>query len=399
MLKKILKKTLKWTGISLLLIIVLLIIIPIIFKDEIKEMVIKEVNKSLKAELSVGDFDLTFISTFPNMTIELMDTKLIGLSEFKGVTLADIKSVRAHVGFWDVVSGSELEIDEIHIIEPKFDVRVLQSGLANYDIVKSEEEMTPEELEEPSNFSLALKEYSISNGTINYRDDASNMHAKIVNLNHTGYGDLTADVIDFKTNTTMDELTFDMDGISYLAAVKTDAVVNLLMEFKENSSKYTLKDNEIKLNALAFSINGFYEMLENKDNMDLKLDASKATFKDFLSLIPTFYQSGYESMVTAGNLKLDAHVKGELDDKNTPGWDANMAVSSASIKYPDLPGKISNIQIKAGSKFPGGENLDKMTVDVTKFYAKFDQNTLDANLSLRNIMTDPYIQSKIQRRI
>ena len=53
-LKKILKKTLKWTGISLLVIIILLIIIPIIFKDEIKEMVIKEVNKSLKAELSVG---------------------------------------------------------------------------------------------------------------------------------------------------------------------------------------------------------------------------------------------------------------------------------------------------------------------------------------------------------
>ena len=197
----------------------------------------------------------------------------------------------------------------------------------------------------------------------------------------------------------MDELTFDMDGISYLAAVKTDAVVNLLMEFKENSSKYTLKDNEIKLNALAFSINGFYEMLENKDNMDLKLDASKATFKDFLSLIPTFYQSGYESMVTAGTLKLDAHVNGELDDKNTPGWDANMAVSNASIKYPDLPGKISNIQIKAGSKFAGGENLDKMTVDVTKFYAKFDQNTLDANLSLRNVMTDPYIQSKILANI
>ncbi len=399
MLKKILKKTLKWTGISLLLIIILLIIIPIIFKDEIKEMVIKEVNKSLKAELSVGDFDLTFISTFPNMTIELIDTKLIGLNEFKGVTLADIKSVRAHVGFWDVVSGSDLEIDEIHITEPKFDVRVLQSGLANYDIVKSEEEMTPEELEEPSNFSLALHEYSITNGTINYSDDASNMHAKIVNLNHSGYGDLTADVIDFKTNTSMDELTFDMDGISYLAAVKTDAVVNLLMEFKENSSKYTLKDNEIKLNALAFSINGFYEMLENKDNMDLKLDASKATFKDFLSLIPTFYQSGYESMVTSGNLTLDAHVKGELDDKNTPGWDANMAVSNASIKYPDLPGKISNIQMKAGSKFPGGENLDKMTVDVTKFYAKFDQNTLDANLSLRNLMTDPFIQSKILANI
>jgi len=399
MLKKILKKTLKWTGITLLLIIILLIIIPIIFKDEIKEMVIKEVNKSLKAELSVGDFDLTFISTFPNMTIELMDTKLQGLGEFKDVTLANIKLVQAHVGFWDVVTGDQIKVDEIHIVEPTFDVRVLQSGLANYDIVKAEEEMTPEEAAEPSNFSLSLKEYSITKGTINYKDEASNMHAAIVNLNHTGYGDLTADVIDFKTNTTMDQLSFDMDGISYLSEVKTDATVNLLMEFTEKTSKFTLKDNEIKLNALAFSIDGFYEMLENKDNMDLKLDASKASFKDFLSLIPTFYHSGYESMVTSGNLALDAKVKGDLDEKNMPSWDANLAVNNASIKYPGLPGKISNIQVKAGSKFPGGDNLDKMTVDIPKFHANLSKNTIDANLMLRNIMTDPFIQSKIVANI
>ncbi len=398
-LKKILKKTLKWTGISLLVIIILLIIIPIIFKDEIKEMVIKEVNKSLKAELSVGDFDLTFISTFPNMTIELMDSKLQGLDDFKDVTLADVKLIQAHVGFWDVVTGDKIKINEIHVVDPTFDVRVLQNGLANYDIVKTEEEMTPKEAEEPSNFELSLDEYSITNAKINYSDEASDMHASIVNLNHSGYGDLTADVIDFKTETTMDKLSFDMDGISYLTETKTDAVVNLLMEFTEKTSKFTLKENEIKLNALAFSIDGFYEMLETKDKIDLKLNASKASFKDFLSLIPTFYHSGYESMVTSGNLALDAEVKGDLDEKNLPGWDVNLAVGNASIKYPGLPGKISNIQVKAGSKYEGGENLDKMTLDVSKFHANLSKNTIDANLMLRNVMTDPFIQSKIKANV
>ncbi len=398
-LKKILKKSIKWTGISLLVIIILLIIIPIIFKDEIKEMVIKEVNKSLKAELSVGDFDLTFISTFPNMTIELMDSKLQGLDDFKDVTLAEIKLLQAHVGFWDVVTGDQIKINEIHIVDPTFDVRVLQNGLANYDIVKAEEDMTPEEVAEPSNFSLSLIEYSITNGNINYSDEASDMHASIVNLNHTGYGDLTADVIDFNTETTMDQLSFDMEGASYLRETKTEAVINLLMEFTDKTSKFTLKENEIKLNALTFSIDGFYEMFEKKDKIDLKLNASKASFKDFLSLIPTFYHSGYESMVTSGNLALDAEVKGDLDEKNLPGWDVNLVIGNASIKYPGLPGKISNIQVKGGSKFVGGDNLDKMTVDVTKFHANLSKNTIDANLMLRNIMTDPFIQSKITANV
>ena len=393
--KKILKKTLKWTGITLLVLIILLILVPIIFKDQLKQLVIDEVNKSLLAELSLRDFDLTFISTFPNMTIELMDAKLQGKDQFKDVTLADIKSIKAHVGFWSVVSGDQVEIDEIHISDPIFNVKVLEDGLANYDIVKPDSLKTPEEIEEPSSFKLSLKEYSISNATLIYDDRESPMYAEMRNLTHTGTGDLTADVIDFETTTTMDQLSYKMGSVPYLTDVKTEAVINLLMEFTETTSKFTLKENEFKLNEVTFSIDGFYEMLENYSNMDLKLNASKATFKEFLSLIPVFYHSGYESMMTSGKLAINGEVKGKMDDINLPGWDFRMLVSNASIKYPDLPGKISNIQVDAGSKFVGGENLDLMTVDVPKFHANLSKNTIDANLSLRRIMSDPFIKSRI----
>jgi hypothetical protein len=393
--KSIVRRILKWSGIGFLIALIGLILVPIFFKDEIKNMVINEVNNSLNAKLSMGDFDLTFISSFPNMTIELNDTKLVGVGKFKDVELANIKQFVANVGFWSVVSGDQVEIERIHLEEPHFDVRILADGTANYDIVKPDSVKTPEQQEEPSNFKLSLKEYSISKANIKYDDQSSDMFAEIKNLDHLGTGDLTADVIDFETTTSMDELTYNMDGISYLTKVKTNAIVNLLMEFTDKTSKFTLKENEFKLNALTFSIDGFYEMLENRDNMDLKLNASKATFKEFLSLIPTFYQSGYESMVTKGNLALGGYVKGIMDDKNMPGWDFKLNVDKASIKYPDLPGTISNIIVAAGSKFAGGEDMDKMTIDVDKFHADFVGNTIDANLKMRNPMTDPLLISKI----
>ena len=393
--KSLFKRILKWTGVSFLILIAILITIPIFFKDELKEMVIDEVNKSLNAKVSMGDFDLTFLSTFPNMTIELNDTKVEGIGKFKNVELANIKQFVAHVGFWSVVSGDQVEIDEIHLEEPKFDVRILPDGTANYDVVKPDSVKTPEEKEEPSNFKLTLKKYSIVKANIKYDDQSSDMFAEIKDLNHTGTGDLTADVIDFNTNTSIDELTYEMDGLNYLTKVKTNAVVNLLMEFTDKTSKFTLKQNEFKLNALTFSIDGFYAMLEGYDEMDLKLNASKATFKDFLSLIPSFYQSGYENMITKGNLALGGSVNGKMDDKNMPGWDFKLNIDGASIKYPDLPGTINNIVLKAESKFNGGENMDEMTVDVAKFHADFVGNTIDANLKMRNPMTDPLLISKI----
>ncbi len=391
------KKILKWSGITVLLIVLALILIPYFFKDEIKEMFIEEANATLNATLSLEDFDLTFFSTFPNMTVELDGVKVQGIDQFKDVTLAEIGQLQAKVDFWSVVGGDQIEIEAIHIVDPNFDVRVLQDGTANYDITKSEEEIAEEnpEVAEESNFKLSLKEYSITGGMINYDDEPGGLYANIKNLNHTGKGDLTADVIDFKTTTSMDELTYEMDGISYLDKVNTNLIINLLMEFKENESKFTLQENEIRLNALTLSIDGFYEMLDGYDNIDMKLNTSKTTFKDILSLIPTFYQSGYESMVTSGSLAINASTKGKIDDVNLPSWDAGMKISNASIRYPDLPGKISNIQLDAGSKFPGGSNLDKMTVEVKKFHANLSKNSIDAKLFMSNVMSDPNLDASV----
>lgn len=392
------RRILKWTGITLLLLLLIVILIPVFFKDELKQMVLSEVNKTLKADVKIGDFDLTFLSTFPNLSIQLNNVTVTGRTEFKGVQLANIKNIEASVGLWDVIGGDQIEIDEVHISDAKFDVRVDPEGKANYDIVIPTEEL-PEEDQEPSAFKLSLKEYSLKNIQLVYDDQAGDMYANIKNLNHTGSGDLTAEVLDFATETSMDELTFEMEGLSYLSKVKTAADATILMEFTDNSSKFTLKENKFDLNNFSFALDGFYEMLKDHDNMDLKLATKEVEFKDLLSLVPSFYQSGYEGMVAKAKVKLGGQVKGRMDDKNMPGWDFGLDVKNATIKYPDLPGKISNITVKAGSKFAGGENLDLMTLDVDKLHADFVGNVIDANLKMRNPMTDPLLDSKLMAKI
>jgi hypothetical protein len=397
--KSLLKKILKWTGITFVLLIILMICIPIIFKDDIKNLVLKEVNKSLKADVSIQDIDLTFISTFPAITIKLSDVKVVGRTAFKGVELAAIKSFSAHVGFWDIVSGDQIEIDEIHLSDAQFDVRVDPKGMANYDIVIPTEELPKEEQEEPSSFKLSLNEYSLTNVGIRYDDQASDLFADIVNLNHTGSGDLTAEVIDFNTETTIDSLTYKMDGLTYLSHVKTKAIANLLMEFSETSSKFTFRENEFELNNFKTSLAGSYEMFAKHDEMDLKMNTNNIAFKDLLSLVPSFYQSGYETMIAKGNVQMKAMVKGKMDDNNLPGWDVGLQVKNAQIKYAGVPSSINNIVVDAGSAFVGGSDLDKMTLDVNKFHADFVGNVIDANLKMRNPMTDPLIDSKVKANV
>ena len=398
--KSLFRRILKWTGITFVLLLIILISIPFLFKDELKEFALQEANKFLKADVALGDFDLTFISTFPDMTIRFDDVKITGRDEFKGVELINVKSLEAELGFWSVVGMENIEVYGVSLVEPRIDVRVLENGVANYDIVKSEEEMAEEEeTTEESHFKLSLDHYEIVDGHIRYDDKLGNMYADIVKLNHSGNGDLTADVIDFETKTSMDALTFDMGGISYLSRVKTDLILNLLMEFKEGSDKFTLEENELQLNSLKLSFEGFYEMLEGYENMDIKLKADQTSFKDLLSLIPAFYHTGYESMVAKGNMSLHGFVKGKMDASNLPAWDFGTSIKGASIAYPDMPSTIDNIAVVASSAFPGGDNLDKMTIDVDKFHADFVGNTIDANFFMKNPMTDPYMKSKLNANV
>ena len=103
-------------------------------------------------------------------------------------------------------------------------------------------------------------------------------------------------------------------------------------------------------------------------------------------------------MVSSGKMTLNGMIKGKMDDKNLPGWDFGMKLKNGSIKYPGLS-KITNVQVDAGSTFPGGEDLDKMTIDIPSFHANLSQNTIDASLYMKRLMSDPYIQSSVDAHV
>lgn len=396
--KSWLKITLWTIGIGFISILAALIIIPIFYKQEIKEMALKEINKMLLADVSIEDFDLTIVSTFPKLTAQFDQVKVTGRDRFDKVELANIERFDVQIDFWSLFDD-QYEVKGFTLQKPKIDVRVLQDGTANYDIVKPDSLKTEEELKESTPFKLSLKNYAIKEGDIRYDDKAGQLFAEIKNINHKGSGDLMSDIIDFDTKTQMDALTFKMGGMTYLSKVKVDLIANLLMEFKENSSKFTLRKNKLSLNSFTTSIDGFYELLADKSEMNLSLNTDKVTFKDLLSLIPTFYRTGYEKMVTNGSLKLDANLKGTLDDNNYPAWNIGLKVADASVKYPDLPEQIKNIQIDAQSNFAGGSDLNKMTAEVKKLHLEFAKNLIDANAKVRNIMTQPNIDGKIDANV
>jgi uncharacterized protein involved in outer membrane biogenesis len=223
-MKKFLKKFIKITAIVLIVLILTIVLVPIIFKGKIMDMVKEEANKSLNAKLEFADMKLSLIKNFPNVTAELKDMTIVGVDTFATDTLVSFKSFKATLDLMSVVSGDEIKVKKLYLVEPDIKVIILKDGRANYDIAKEDTTAVPEnpaEADTTSNFKLNLKEFKIVKGNVIYDDRSSDIYALMENLNLDLSGDMTEDITDLDLNMTVDSLTAAYEGVNYLSKVKT----------------------------------------------------------------------------------------------------------------------------------------------------------------------------------
>ncbi|PIV93386.1 MAG: AsmA family protein, partial [Flavobacteriaceae bacterium CG17_big_fil_post_rev_8_21_14_2_50_33_15] len=87
------KKLLKITGITLLIIIILLITLPFIFQSQIKDMVKNYMNSNLNAQVEFSDVSLSFIQSFPKAHVNVSDLIITNFEPFKDETLVTAKNI------------------------------------------------------------------------------------------------------------------------------------------------------------------------------------------------------------------------------------------------------------------------------------------------------------------
>lgn len=394
--KSIVKKILKWTGISFLILLIVLISLPFIFKDKLVEIVKQEINNSVNAKVEFGDFGLTLFSSFPNFSFDIQDVKVIGIEEFDGVELANIKNTEIELNLMSVLNGDKIKVKSIVIDEPTINVIVNKDSLANYDIAKESDESTnSDSTSESTKYEIGLNKLSISKANINYDDSIANVKAVINNLDFDLSGDFTQDLFDAKSVTTIEELSVSEGVVGYFSKTKVELKADLeIDEFK----KYTLKENNLKLNELDIGFDGWIELFEDKTDLDLTFESKNTEFKSILSLVPAVYMNDFSNIVTKGKLALNGKANGSYTSSSYPSFDIDMKISDGYFKYPDLPNAADNINITSRVYHPEGD-LDNMKIDLSKFHLELAQNPVDGNLKISNPMSDPNISGKVKADI
>jgi uncharacterized protein involved in outer membrane biogenesis len=402
--KSMLKKILKWSGITFLLLIILIIAAPFLFKDKLIQIVKDEANNSLNAKVDFGDFDLTLFSSFPDFRFKIENVSVINVEPFNGDTLAYIKTLAFDLNIKSVISGDKYQINSLLIDEPTINGIVMHDGKANWDIAKASSDTLATEPVDTSatKFAMKLKSLEIKHANISYNDIQGNMSANLRDLNYTLSGDFTQDNFLLSMLLEIAETTYKMDGVNYLTKAKTRFKADLDMDMP--NMKFTFKENEFDLNELGFSFDGFVAMPKEDISMDLKFAAKQTEFKSILSLIPSVYSKDFESVQTKGKLKLDGLAKGTMHSekdstKNTyPSFEINLGIADAMFKYPSLPKSVNNINIDVHVENKK-DYLDATVIDVNKFHLEMAGNPINMWAHVKTPISDPNLSAEIKGMI
>ncbi len=422
------KKALKIFGGVIAALAGLLLISPILLKDKAKDIAVVTINDMLNAEVYLDDVSISFFKNFPNASVTAEKFGIIGKDHFAGDTLANVGELTVVVNVSSLLSES-YQINKVQLKDAYLNAIVDTLGRANWDIMVSDSTEVAEEDTSSSNIKLALEKITVENLNVKYNDmpsrmvaniekadinmkgdldlslstlanidelslnvgkvayaDSSNLGANVENFNMTMNGKVSDAVSKIKSALGIEKVTVRQSGVPYLSEANIKADVNVEADLENN--KYTFGQNNISLNEISASFDGFVQLVDTIIDMDVKLSTPNIEFKHILSLIPAMYKEDFQSIQTSGKVNLSAEAKGKMYGDILPSFNVDLGISEAMFKYPDLPSALKDINVAINAKNTQG-TADNVTVDINKFGFNLAGNPFSVTAKLKKLISDP----------
>ena len=395
------KKIFKIIGIVLLVLIIGLIAAPFLFRGQLEDLLKRSINENINATVAWEDFDLTLFSSFPNAAVKLSNFSVVNNAPFAGDTLASGAVLQLDMGVMQLFktsSGEPIAIDAIRLDEAYVNIKVDSLGNANYDIAKENPNATAtaDTLADSSGgFSFAVQHYELNNSRINYLDESTQTFLRLSEVNHEGDGDFSAAISNLNTKTEA-LASFDLDGVNYLNNNKLS--LDAVIEMNLDEQRYTFKENEALVNQLPLVFEGFVQINEANNELDLSFETPTSDFKNFLGVIPEVYAKNLDGVTTTGDFKVMGSIKGIVDETHIPMLDIAISSNNASFKYPELPKSVEDIIIDAQIVNETG-NVDDTYLRLGNLNFRIDQDVFNAKGRIDRLTTNPLVDLALKGKL
>lgn len=394
-MKKVLKILAKIFG---GIIILLLIAIGILYamQGRIIAAVVDQLEKGYNLEMKYEDVNISIFRDFPQLSLGIENLQV--KETHKQTDLVKLKELDISIDFYSLLSSSApLKVHALSLHNPLLLYEIYPDSTTNWDAFIGAQE--PADTSQESIIQLSLDEYSIESGHLIYIDNTTNTSLEVINLNHKGSGVLSADKFNLDTETSIDTLKYQSQGITYVS----DYPISLDARFQVNTIDgiYSFKDAQFQLAELKTLLGGEIRTIDNGYDVAVNIKEAQSDIKQLLSFLPDEMIKDYQGIQSSGKLTLSGTIQGKYLPTSDiyPAVDINLSVENGTITYPELPESISDIKCLATIKKEEG-NLNQLEITINPLKFRIGNNEpISMVLSISNPMTGPHFIGRAEGTI
>ena len=239
---------------------------------------------------------------------------------------------------------SKIKIDKIFVSDALINVKVNESGEANYNVYVSDDKTVSTDT---TGTSLKLEKIAIENTHLVYNDQSAKILIDAKGFNYTGKGNLDQSIFDIYTEAQIDSLDFTFDKEQYLKNKSVKA--SLITKINTNSLAFVFKQNNLKINKLPVAFTGKFDFLKNGYDMDFAIVSEDSRLNDFFTALPPQYVTWLDKTKVRGNTDIALTLKGKYiaSENKKPNLAFNMKIRDGKIEYKDAPFPVSDIYMNS----------------------------------------------------
>jgi hypothetical protein len=371
-------KSILWLCVIAILLLISSVLLVFVYEDEVKGIIVKELNKHLKTEVRIDpkNIDLTFISSFPKCAIEFKDfVAMETWNKKQRDTLIFASSLSLRFSIKDIFD-KKYNITRIALDGAKCYMKVDQKGNLNYEVWKTD--LAEGGSSDSVNFKL--EDISIQNSKLVYRNKEQKIRTDVEIRKISFSGKFGENDYSLTSKGDLFVHTLQVAEVNYIKNKDLKADVELAV----TGDNYQIKNADIQLNRMYLSVIGSLQYKDSLENISLQYDGKNLDIGSVLSLLPDKYKDRVNEYKSSGEF----YVKGKYDQvaNKDPMIYTSFGIKNASIEYRPKSTVLSNVNLKG--EFSIGNSTGKLSLrDIS---ANLKGNNFTGNFSMVDF-NDPQI--------
>lgn len=339
-------KILKWTCISLIGLMLLITLLLLIYRKDIQQYALSQLDQYLDTKVYVYDMDVTFWSTFPNLSIEF-DNVLIKDEMIVEGTLPDTllyaESLILKLNTSDFWKG-DYTVKSVDVKNGRLGLRVTADGRVNYNIIKTDSTAGSE------SFKFVLDKVNIINLDFTYDNFITDQHYKAQAAELNFHGDFSESRFDLRT--TADLFVNRIRSKSVSLITDKQAHFDVVIAIDKVNKAFILEESAISIENLPFIASG---RIAN-DSIDFTLSGNGIPLTDFAANINQSAIAQIRTYKGTGNVDFSLSIRGTTSVDQQPLVEAQFKINNGSLTDPKSKVQLKQLQVKGTFTNNYGEN-------------------------------------------